>query len=62
VRVVLEAGTSWSRVSTNVRKLVDEWEHAGKLGDRQPATRKEAIREAIALSLRQAGRRERGGG
>jgi hypothetical protein len=56
---VLQKGTSWSDVSSNVRKLVDEWEHAGKMGDRQPATRKEAIREAIALSLRQAGRRER---
>jgi len=56
---VLQKGTSWSNVSSNVRKLVDEWEGAGKTGDRQPATRKEAIREAIALSLRQAGRRER---
>ena len=56
---MLQKGTSWSNVSSNVRKLVDEWEHAGKVGDRQPATRKEAIREAIALSLQQAGRRER---
>jgi hypothetical protein len=56
---VLQKGTSWINVSSNVRMLVDEWEHAGKMGDRRPATRKEAIRDAIARSLRQAGRRQR---
>jgi len=56
VRIVLQKGTSWKSVSHNVRKLVDEWEHEGRVGGRRPATRKEAIRQAIALSLKKVGR------
>jgi len=55
-RIVLQKGTSWKSVSLNVRKLVDEWEHEGRMGGRRPATRKEAIRQAIALSLKKVGR------
>ena len=53
---MLQKGTSWKSVSHNVRKLVDEWEHEGRVGGRRPATRKEAIRQAIALSLKKVGR------
>lgn len=53
---MLQKGTSWISVSHNVRKLIEEWEHEGRVGARHPLTRKEAIRQAITLSLKKAGR------
>jgi hypothetical protein len=57
VRIVLHKGTSWNSVSHNVRRLVGEWEQAGRVGTRRPATRKEAIGHAISLSLKKIGGR-----
>ena len=54
-RMVLQKGTSWNSVRDNVRRLVDEWEHAGRVGTRRPVTRKEAIGHAIAISLKKIG-------
>ena len=48
-RMVLQKGTSWNSVRDNVRRLVDEWEHAGRVGTRRPVTQKEAIGHAIAI-------------
>lgn len=60
LRIVLQKGASWNNVRNNVRRLVDQWEHAGRVGARRPATRKEAIGHAIALSLKRIdGRRQR---
>jgi hypothetical protein len=53
---MLQKRTSWISVSNNVRKLIDEWEHEGRMGGRRPAPPKGAIRQAIALSLKKAGR------
>ena len=53
---MLQNGTSWTCVRLNIRKLVDEWERAGRVGTRRPETRKEAIDYALAVSLRHAGR------
>ena len=60
VRIVLQKGTSWNSVRDNVRRLVDEWEHAGRVGTRRPATRKEAIGHAIAISLKKIGSHAQG--
>jgi len=51
IRIVLQKGTSWNSVRNNVRRLVDRWERGGRVGARRPATRKEAIGHAIALTL-----------
>jgi hypothetical protein len=51
IRIVLQKGTSWNSVRKNVRRLVDRWERGGRVGARRPATRKEAIGHAIALTL-----------
>jgi hypothetical protein len=55
-----ENGASWTTVSANVRRLVQEWEGAGTIAGSRPPTRKEAIRLAVTLSLREAERARSG--
>lgn len=52
----LQKGTSWNTVSSNVKRLVHEWETAGRIGRRRPATRKQAIDLAVAVALKVAER------
>ena len=52
----LQEGTSWNTVSSNVKRLVNEWETAGRIGRRRPATRKQAIDLAVAVALKTAER------
>jgi hypothetical protein len=50
----LQKGTSWNTVSRNVKRLVHEWETAGRIGRRRPTTRKQAIDLAVAVALKTA--------
>lgn len=52
----LSRGASWTTVSDNVKRLVHAWETEGEIAGRRLATRKDAIRCAVSLSLRAAGR------
>jgi hypothetical protein len=55
----LRAGTSWATVSDNVKHLVEMWEAEGAFAGSRLATRKDAIRCAVGLALRAAGRNPR---
>ena len=55
----LRRGTSWTTVSDNVKRLVHAWEVKGEIAGSRLATRKDAIRCAVSLSLRAAGCRGR---
>ncbi len=55
----LQKGTSWNTVSRNVKRLVREWEAAGRIGRGRPATRKQAIDLAVAIALETAARSRR---
>jgi len=57
--MTLQKGTSWNTVSGNVKRLVQEWEAAGRIGRSRPPTRKQAIRLAVAVALKTAERSRR---
>jgi hypothetical protein len=47
----LKKGTSNDTVGKNVKKLVHEWEQDGAIGSSHPATKKKAVKQAVAISL-----------
>ena len=52
----LAKGHSDKTVSKNIKKLAHEYEQSGTLGTSHPASKKKAIKQAVAISLRKAGR------
>lgn len=52
----LSKGKSREAVSKNVKTLVHEWEHHGKIGSSHPKTKEKAIKQAVAISLTKAGK------
>ena len=52
----LKKGTSKATVSSNVKTLVHEWENDGKIGNSHPDSKKKAVKQAVAISLKKAGK------
>lgn len=52
----LKKGSSREAVSSNVKKLVHEWEDEGTIGNSHPKSKKKAIKQAVAISLKKAGK------
>ena len=52
----LQRGSSRKTVGTNVKKLVREYEDTGTIGTSHPSSKKKAIQQAVAISLKKAGR------
>lgn len=52
----LRKGSSQAVVSTNIKTLVHEWEKDGFIGTSYPATKQKAIKQAVAISLKKAGK------
>ena len=52
----LKKGSSDKTVGKNIETLVHEYEHDGSIGTSHPASKKKAIKQAVAISLRKAGR------
>ena len=52
----LQKGRSDKTVSANIKKLAHEYEKKGTIGTSHPASKKKAIKQAVAISLRKAGR------
>ena len=52
----LRKGSSQSAVSSNIKTLVDEWKTDGSIGTSHPATKKKAIRQAVAIAMSKAGK------
>jgi len=42
-------------VSSNIKTLVHEYDRDGMIGASHPASRKKAIKQAVAISMRKAG-------
>ncbi|MGB7481291.1 MAG: hypothetical protein WA924_13275 [Burkholderiaceae bacterium] len=49
-------GKKHDKVGQNVEKLVHEWERDGSIGSSHPPTKKKAIKQAVAISLKKAGK------
>lgn len=52
----LQKGHSDKTVGSNVKKLVHEYEDKGTIGTSHPSSKKKAIKQAVAISLKKAGR------
>ena len=52
----LKKGTSQAVVSSNIKTLVHEWEKDGSIGTSHPATKQKAVKQAVAISMKRAGK------
>lgn len=52
----LKKGSSKEVVGGNIKRLVHEWEDDGVIGYAHPKARKKAIKQAVAISLKKAGK------
>lgn len=52
----LKSGKSQDAVKTNIKTLVHEWEGDGTIGNSRPKTKKAAVKQAVAISLKRAGK------
>ena len=52
----LKKGRSRKTVSHNVREMVDTWKRSGKIGNSRPRSKKKAVKQAVAISLKKAGK------
>jgi hypothetical protein len=52
----LKKGTSQAVVSSNIKTLVNEWEKEGSIGSSHPVTKQKAVKQAVAISLKKAGK------
>ena len=52
----LKKGTSKAAISSNIKTLVNEWEKEGSIGSSHPATKQKAVKQAVAISLKKAGK------
>jgi hypothetical protein len=52
----LKRGSSEKTISANIKSLVHEYEHGGTIGSSHPRSKKKAIKQAVAISLAQAGK------
>jgi len=55
----LKSGKSNKVVSSNVQKIVDDWQKDRKIGTSRPKSKKQAVRQAVAISLQKAGRKQK---
>jgi hypothetical protein len=52
----LTKGKSQTAVKKNVETMVHEWEKDGAIGRSHPKSKKKAIQQAVAISLKKAGK------
>ena len=52
----LKKGSSQAVVSSNIKTLLQEWEEDGAIGSSHPATKQKAVNQAVAISLKKAGK------
>lgn len=55
----LRRGRSRKVISQNIREIVHSWERTGRIGNSRPKTRKQAVKQAVAISLSHAGVKRR---
>lgn len=47
----LKRGSSREVISENIKEIVDKWKRTGRIGNSRPKTKKEAVRQAVAIAL-----------
>lgn len=56
----LRKGGSTDVVSANIREIVHDWEKDGTIGTSRPATKDQAVKQAVAIALGEARQTARG--
>jgi hypothetical protein len=56
----LKKGGSQAVVSENIREIVQDWERDGTIGNSRPATKEQAVKQAVAIALGEARKTARG--
>lgn len=52
----LKKGSSQKTISHNVEEIVDDWKQDGSIGNSHPQTKQAAVKQAVAIALKKAGR------
>jgi len=52
----LKKGSSRKTIGRNIAEMVDSWEDSGKIGTSRPRSKKKALKQAVAVSLKKAGK------
>ena len=52
----LKKGSSKATVSSNIESLVDDYKKTGAIGSSHPASKKKAVKQAVAIALDKAGK------
>jgi len=52
----LQKGRSRKTVGSNIRTMVHEYEGSGTIGASHPASKKKAVKQAVAIALTKAGK------
>ena len=52
----LKRGSSQDTISTNIKRLVHEYDEDGNIGTSHPKSRKKAIKQAAAIAYDKAGK------
>ncbi|MEO7623186.1 MAG: hypothetical protein ABIS30_08980 [Gallionella sp.] len=52
----LTKGSSQTAVSNNIKVMVHEWEKDGAIGNSHPASKQKAVKQAVAISMKKAGK------
>jgi hypothetical protein len=55
----LHKGSSQAVISENVGEMVHEWKKHKKIGTSRPKTRKKAVKQAVAIAMKKAGKSNR---
>jgi hypothetical protein len=51
----LRTGRSPKTVGSNIKRLMHEYEDSGHIGTSHPASKKKAVKQAVAIALMKAG-------
>lgn len=55
----LKKGRSKKVISQNIEEIIRSWEKTGKIGNSKPKTKKQAVKQAVAIALKKAGVKRR---
>lgn len=50
----LRSGNGRRTVNGNIKEMVDTWKSKGKIGNSRPRSKKKAIKQAVAITLKKA--------
>ena len=52
----LKKGSSRSTISSNIKEMVHDYEKTGAIGRSHPKSKKKAVKQAVAIALKKAGK------